>query len=61
MWLCACRDRSRDIRTLDKLYDGVNNSWKDSHMWLAPYSPGKPNLIFIYFDERVTISCLKVS
>ena len=26
----------RDPRTLDKLYDGVNDTYDDDHMWLAP-------------------------
>lgn len=50
---------------MDKLYDGVNNTWDDSHMWLAPYSPrsaqaGNPNLIFLYFDTPLTVSLLKL-
>lgn len=57
--------QAKDIRTLDKLYDGVNNTWDDSHMWLAPYSPhhaqiGNPNLIFLYFDTPLTVSLVKV-
>lgn len=30
-----------DIRTLDKLVDGANNTWDDQHMWLTIYDPGK--------------------
>lgn len=30
-----------DCRTLDKLYDGINDTLDDSHMWLAPYTPGQ--------------------
>ena len=26
----------KDVRTLDKLYDGVNETYEDEHMWLAP-------------------------
>jgi hypothetical protein len=29
-----------DPRTADKLVDGVNDTYNDEHMWLAPYSPG---------------------
>lgn len=69
-----------DCRTLDKLYDGVNNTVDDSHMWLAPIERGRcahcrrvagmtrmtcggerrPNIIFVYFDEPVTLSLIKV-
>ena len=28
-----------DPRTLEKLADGVNNTFDDEHMWLAPYDP----------------------
>lgn len=30
-----------DARTPDKLVDGVNNTYDDRHMWLAPFSPGQ--------------------
>jgi hypothetical protein len=26
-----------DVRTIDKLFDGVNLSFEDTHMWLAPF------------------------
>lgn len=53
-------DEPLDIRTLDKLYDGVNNTYKDSHMWLAPFVPGRANEIFVHFDEPVAISCIRI-
>lgn len=61
----SCHRQAQDIRTLDKLYDGTNNTWDDSHMWLAPYSPrnaqaGNPNLIFLYFDTPLTVSLVKL-
>jgi hypothetical protein len=31
--------RGDDPRTLEKLADGVNNTFDDEHMWLAPYDP----------------------
>lgn len=45
-----------DIRTLDKLYDGINTSYMDEHMWLAPYVSNLNNFIYVFFDEPVTIS-----
>lgn len=28
-----------DVRTLDKLVDGVNNTTLDLHMWMIPFTP----------------------
>jgi hypothetical protein len=30
---------SKDVRTIDKLVDGVNITTDDTHMWLIPYAP----------------------
>ncbi|KYQ91327.1 hypothetical protein DLAC_08273 [Tieghemostelium lacteum] len=30
---------SSDSRTIDKLFDGINNTFNDQHMWLAPFYP----------------------
>ena len=30
-----------DVRTPDKLVDGVNNTYDDRHMWLTPWTPGQ--------------------
>jgi len=52
-----------DPRTLDKLYDGINCTYDDCHMWLAPFQgpnsasgEGSPNAIFIFFDDPIAIS-----
>lgn len=50
-----------DPRTPDKLIDGVNDTLIDSHMWLAPYTPGLANQVFVVFDTPVTLSMIKVS
>eukprot|EP00753_Platysulcus_tardus_P011658 PLAT3303.1.p1 GENE.PLAT3303.1~~PLAT3303.1.p1 ORF type:complete len:554 (+),score=289.27 PLAT3303.1:1852-3513(+) len=49
-----------DVRTLDKLYDGENNTLDDRHMWLAPLTPAKPNVIFIFFDVPIALSRLQL-
>ena len=36
-----------DIRTLDKLYDNVNSTYDDSHMWLTVFD-GKRNGNTVY-------------
>jgi len=45
-----------DIRTLDKLYNGMNTSYLDEHMWLAPYASDRANFIYVFLDEPVSIS-----
>lgn len=47
---------SHDVRTLDKLYDGVNNTYDDRHMWLAPFTPSQSNKLVLFFNEPVTLS-----
>ncbi|XP_070617660.1 katanin-interacting protein isoform X2 [Erythrolamprus reginae] len=49
-----------DIRTPDKLIDGVNDSNDGRHMWLAPILPGLVNRIYIIFDLPTTISMFKL-
>ena len=36
-----------DPRTLDKLFDGENDTYNGEHMWLAPYTPGQVQLFVI--------------
>eukprot|EP00111_Clytia_hemisphaerica_P015485 TCONS_00045727-protein len=49
-----------DLRTPDKLVDDVNDTYDGRHMWLAPVFPGQPNIIYIVFDEPITVSMLKI-
>ncbi|GMF41958.1 unnamed protein product [Phytophthora fragariaefolia] len=51
---------TQDVRTLDKLYDGVYNTYDDRHMWLAPHTPSHPNKLVIFFNEPVTISKIRL-
>lgn len=60
----------KDIRTIDKLVNGVNETFNDKHMWLSPLvTPGdksysinelKFNTIFLTFDEPISISCITI-
>ena len=50
-----------DIRTPDKLIDGVNDFADGQHAWLAPILPGVTNRIFIIFDAPVVVSMIKFS
>ncbi|CAL1599185.1 unnamed protein product [Knipowitschia caucasica] len=49
-----------DVRTPDKLIDGVNNTHDGRHMWLAPVLPGLVNRVYVIFDQPVTLSMIKL-
>lgn len=49
-----------DVRTPDKLVDGVNDTYDEKHMWLAPFSPTDPNVIHIIFQRPVKIAALLI-
>lgn len=51
---------SDDIRTLDKLVDGVYRTCDDSHVWLAPYNSGESHYILIDFLKTVTLSMIRI-
>lgn len=59
-----------DVRTIDKLINGVNRTFDDKNMWLAPWVGNNPNdqdnladgmknnTIFISFDKMIVISAI---
>ncbi|KAK7919767.1 hypothetical protein WMY93_011051 [Mugilogobius chulae] len=49
-----------DVRTPDKLIDGINNTHDGRHMWLAPVLPGLVNRVYVIFDQPVTVSMIKL-
>ncbi|XP_050922117.1 katanin-interacting protein isoform X2 [Lates calcarifer] len=49
-----------DVRTPDKLIDGVNSTHDGRHMWLAPVLPGLVNRVYVIFDQPVTVSMIKL-
>uniref|UniRef100_A0A671QAZ0 Katanin interacting protein n=1 Tax=Sinocyclocheilus anshuiensis TaxID=1608454 RepID=A0A671QAZ0_9TELE len=49
-----------DVRTPDKLIDGVNNTQDGRHMWLAPVLPGLVNRVYVIFDQPMTVSMIKL-
>uniref|UniRef100_A0A3P8S539 Katanin interacting protein n=1 Tax=Amphiprion percula TaxID=161767 RepID=A0A3P8S539_AMPPE len=51
---------SGDVRTPDKLIDGVNGAHDGRHMWLAPVLPGLVNRVYVIFDQPVTVSMIKL-
>ena len=52
------RVRYLSITLLLHAMQGVNCTYDDEHMWLAPWAmtPGKPNLIYLFFNEPITLS-----
>ncbi|XP_077358745.1 katanin-interacting protein isoform X2 [Festucalex cinctus] len=51
---------SGDVRTPDKLIDGINSTEDGRHMWLAPVLPGLVNRVYVIFDQPVTVSMIKL-
>ena len=58
--LAVLPEYKEDIRTLDKLVDGVYRTCDDSHAWLAPYHPGESHYILIDFLQPVTLSLIRI-
>ena len=53
-------DYGSDPRTIDKLIDGNYLTKDDLHSWLAPYTPGTPNLIELDIGSTTTISMIRI-
>ncbi|XP_025161585.1 protein KIAA0556 isoform X2 [Harpegnathos saltator] len=49
-----------DIRTPDKLIDGINNAKDGRHAWLAPILPGQTNRVYLIFYQPVMVSTIKI-
>lgn len=49
-----------DLRTPDKLIDGVCGSDDAGHMWLAPILPGVLNSVYIIFNEPWSVSQIRL-
>lgn len=47
---------SGDVRTPDKLINGINNDPGGAHSWLAPIIPESLNRIYIVLDYPATVS-----
>ncbi len=50
----------QDVRTVDKLFDGVYTTRDDRHCWLAPFSPGKPSVLYVWFDSVICLSMIRI-
>ncbi|XP_078414458.1 katanin-interacting protein isoform X1 [Cetorhinus maximus] len=51
---------SGDVRTPDKLIDGINDTNDGRHMWLAPILPGLVNRVYVIFDQPIAVSMIKL-
>ncbi|KFQ93193.1 Uncharacterized protein KIAA0556, partial [Nipponia nippon] len=49
-----------DPRTVTNLIDGVNRTQDDMHLWLAPFTPGKPHFIFIDFVNSCQVAMIRI-
>lgn len=49
-----------DVRTPNKLIDGINNDFTGSHSWLAPIIPKHLNRIYVVMDEPIVVSLVKL-
>jgi len=48
-----------DYRTLDKLFNGVNNTVDDYNMWLIPFNKGEKHIIKIDLGKTCMISTVR--
>ncbi|XP_018566362.1 protein KIAA0556-like [Anoplophora glabripennis] len=51
---------SGDIRTPDKLVDGINEDISGGHSWLSPIIPKNLNRIYIVMDVPISVSYIKI-
>ncbi|KFQ70940.1 Uncharacterized protein KIAA0556, partial [Phaethon lepturus] len=49
-----------DPRIITNVIDGVNRTQDDMHLWLAPFTPGKPHFIFIDFVNPCQVAMIRI-
>ena len=49
-----------DVRVVANLFDGTFRTCDDAHLWLAPFTPGRKNHIFVDLGAPRTISLVRV-
>ncbi|XP_066186289.1 katanin-interacting protein isoform X2 [Sylvia atricapilla] len=49
-----------DPRIVTNLIDGVNRTQDDMHLWLAPFTPGKPHFVFIDFVDSCQVAMIRI-
>lgn len=53
-------DNGSDLRTPDKLVDGVCDTLEGHHMWLSPVLPHVTNTVFVVFNTPRVVSKVKL-
>ena len=48
-----------DVRTVDKLVDGVTDPGRTAHSWLAPFTPGAAHAVTVHHPRPVVIAALR--
>lgn len=54
------QEYEHDPRTVDKLFDQVNLTRDDLHVWLAPFTPGRPHVITVDLERKTHLSMIRV-
>jgi hypothetical protein len=49
-----------DPRVVKNLFDGVNQTRDDVHMWLAPFTPGKDHTIKVQFPIPYALALVRI-
>ena len=49
-----------DVRVVSNLFDGVLRTCDDAHLWLAPFTPGRSNHVFVDLGSVRTIGMVRV-
>lgn len=50
----------KDPRVVANLLDGVNRTQDDMHLWLAPFTPGKPHCLLLDFAWPCEVAMIRV-
>ncbi|KAG8432891.1 hypothetical protein GDO86_017231 [Hymenochirus boettgeri] len=50
----------RDPRVVSNIIDGVNRTQDDMHLWLAPFTPGKLNIINMDFENSCRLAMVRI-
>ncbi|KAF0695250.1 Aste57867_13918 [Aphanomyces stellatus] len=49
-----------DVRVVDNLFNGQNNTWDASEAWLAPLASSLGNVVYAVYDSLISLSLIKV-
>eukprot|EP00747_Dinoflagellata_sp_TGD_P074969 gnl/TRDRNA2_/TRDRNA2_158538_c0_seq1.p1 gnl/TRDRNA2_/TRDRNA2_158538_c0~~gnl/TRDRNA2_/TRDRNA2_158538_c0_seq1.p1 ORF type:complete len:895 (-),score=157.62 gnl/TRDRNA2_/TRDRNA2_158538_c0_seq1:28-2325(-) len=54
------QEYENDPRTVDKLFDQVNLTRDDLHVWLAPFSPGRSHTVTVDLERNMQVSMIRI-